>query len=232
MDEMGELYREETGVRVDFSYSGAAILLANLVFSRTGDLFMPGEMFYLKQAATRGYVADARPVAYFVPVMIVRKGNPKNIQSLSDLARPEMTVGVGDPEALPVGPITQGIFERAGLTEAIEPNITIKAGCIPELANAVKLKALDAAIVWDAVAYYYADSVDIIEIPTEINEYALVPIGVLTSAGERTEQARRFMEFLVSEDAKAVFEEHHFRTTVPRGVKPACLGRSCDGLAQ
>lgn len=220
MDPIGEVYRQKTGVRVDFAYGGAGTLLAQLAFSKIGDLYMPGELFYLQQAEQQGLILDKRTVCYFVPVLAVQKGNPKGLQSLQDLARPGLEVGLGDPEALAIGPTTQRILDRAGIREAVEKNVVFRAGCIPELANALKLKTIDAAILWDATAFQNREDVDVIEILKEWNELAVVLVGILRCAHD-VEAARKFMEFLTSPEAQAIFQAHGYTTEKPAGLAMA-----------
>lgn len=217
MNPIGEAYQEKTGVRVDFAYSGGGILLAQLAFSKVGDLYMPGELFYLQQAEQQGLVLDKRIACYFVPVLAVQKGNPKGLQSLKDLARPGLEVGLGDPQSLAVGLTTQRILDRAGIREAVEKNVVFRGGCVPELVNALKLKTIDAAILWDTTAFQNREDVDTIEISKEWNEVAVVPIGVLRCARD-VEAARRFMEFVVSPEAQAIFQAHGYTTEKPEGL--------------
>ena len=81
-----------------------------------------------------------KPVVYFTPVIMVPKGNPKNVRTVQDMARPGVRVALGHPEALAVGPLTKRILKRAGVWEKIRPNVVMEAGCIPELTNAVVVK--------------------------------------------------------------------------------------------
>jgi molybdate transport system substrate-binding protein len=220
MDEIGGVYFNRTGVRVDFSYAGAGMLLATLNSTRRGDLYIPGESFYVDLARDRGFVADQRPIIYFLPVIIVQDGNPKGIRRLQDLTRPGLRVAIGDPEALAVGPVTQRILRRAGIRDAVERNVHMKAGCIPELANAVSMRAADAAIVWDAVAAQHARHVDVVPIEPQHNEAAEVLVASLTCS-KRPAEALKLMEFIASEEAAALCHKHGFRTERPDGVRLA-----------
>jgi len=220
MDPIGELYYQRTGTRVDFSYAGAGMLLADLAFSRRGDLYIPGESFYVDLAKDRGFIDAERPVVYFLPVIIVQEGNPRNIRGLHDLARPGLRVALGDPEALAVGPVTQRILERAELLGAVERNVSMKAGCIPELANAVSMRTADAGIVWDAVARQHDKHVDIVPILADYNEVAEVLVTTLTCS-KQPDEARRLMEFIASDEAAALFHRYGFNTERPEGVRPA-----------
>ncbi|MBL7129996.1 MAG: molybdate ABC transporter substrate-binding protein [Candidatus Omnitrophica bacterium] len=218
MDEIGKLFEKRMGTRVDFTYAGAGILLAQLTFSKRGDLYMPGEAFWVKMAQDRGFVTEIKPVAYFVPVIIVGKENPESINKLHDLTRPGLKIGIGEPEALAVGPVTQRILQRAGILEEVEKNVVLKAGCIPELGNAVSLKTVDASIVWDAIAVQYKEHVEAIPIPAEYNEVSPVVIATLRFS-KSPEQARRFMEFVASDEAKAIFHKFKYQTERPEGIR-------------
>ncbi|NPV45909.1 MAG: molybdate ABC transporter substrate-binding protein [Armatimonadetes bacterium] len=220
MDVIAETYYRRTGVRVDFAYAGAQMLLGQLAYSRRGDLYMPGEAFWVDQAAKRGLVEDTRTVCWFLPVIMVPKGNPKNIQTVQDMAKPGVRVGIGHPKALAVGPVTKRIMQRAGIWEAVQKNVVMQAGCIPELANAVAMKAADAGILWDACAEMVEEHVDIIKIDPRLNEVAEVMLATL-KVSQHPEEARKFMEYVASDEAAAIFEERGFRTERPQGVRLA-----------
>lgn len=220
MDEIGEVYFHRTGTRVDFSYAGAGMLLASLNSTRRGDLYIPGESFYVDLARERGFIAEEKPVCYFLPVIAVQKGNPKQIRSLQDLTRPGLRIAIGDPEALAVGPVTQRILSRAGVRDAVQRNVTMQAGCIPELANAISMRTVDAGIVWDAVAAQHAKNADAVPIEARYNEVAQVLVTTLTCS-KRPEEARRLMDFIASEEAAAIFHKHGFNTERPQDVRAA-----------
>lgn len=220
MDVIADTYYRRTGVRVDFAYAGAQMLLGQLAYSRRGDLYMPGEAFWVDQAAKRGLVEDSRTVCWFLPVIMVPKGNPKHIKTVQDMAKPGVRVGIGHPKALAVGPVTKRIMERAGIWEAVQRNVVMQAGCIPELANAVAMKAVDAGILWDACAEMVEEHVDIVKIDPELNEVAEVVLATL-KVSQHPEEARKFMEFAASEEAAAILEERGFRTERPEGVRLA-----------
>ena len=163
-----------------------------------------------------------KPVVYFTPVIMVPKGNPKNVRTVQDMARPGVRVALGHPEALAVGPLTKRILKRAGVWEKIRPNVVMEAGCIPELTNAVVVKGADAGIMWDASALQVKQWVDIVPIPAELNEVAEVLLATLKFS-EDPEEARRFLDFVASDDAKAIFERMEFSTKRPSGIRLAPL---------
>lgn len=220
MDAIGKAYQEKTGVRVDFSYAGAQMLLGQLAASRSGDLYMPGEAFWVDQAVARGFVTESLTAAYFLPVLMVPKGNPRQIREVRDMARPGVRVAIGHPEALAVGPVTRRIMERVGIWESVQPNVIMQAGCIPELANAVAMKAAEVGILWDACVYQVQHHVEALPIAAADNEVAEVLIATLRFS-EHPAEAGAFAHYVASDAAKAIFARYGVRTERPDGVRLA-----------
>ena len=173
---------------------------------------MPGEDFYLDQARERGFIAEQQLVGYFEPVLLVQKGNPKGIRTIDDLARPGLKVGVGEPEACAVGRAAEAVLKAANLLQAAEPNIVLRAGNVPELGNAVKLKSLDVAIVWNVTAAQVADSCDAIPLPHGLYQPSPIPVGVLKFSEHPTE-ARAFAQFCAGPEGQEL--------VVQAGMAPA-----------
>jgi molybdate transport system substrate-binding protein len=213
-------FRERTGIVVDPTFTGSGCLVGQAEMGRTGDLFMPGELFYMQQAADRGLVTQWRVVAWFVPVILVRDGNPLGIHTLEDLYRPGVRVGLGEPKACAIGDFTPRLLAAKGLSaEALEPNVVATFVTAPEIGNAVKLGSIDAAIQWDAVAAAYLEGGDVVPIPTEDATRSAVPLGVLATSA-RPDAARAFLEFVAGPEGQAILESHHYTVDPSRPTFP------------
>ncbi len=210
--EIAELFGRRHGVTVECDYAGAEVLLARIKLTRRGDLYMPGDVHYVELAEKEGLVASKKTVCYFVPVIQVRKGNPKNIRTLADLTRPEVMVGLGDPKACAIGRKSSKIFAKNNISED-DVNVKFRSLTVSELGNHIKVGSLDAVIVWDAVAAYFADEGEVVPIPPEQNIVSTVAVGVLRSS-EHPELAEKFVEFITSPPGKEVFKKHHYTTTL------------------
>jgi len=102
-DELVEIFGREYGVRVAPDYAGSEVLLSKIKIARRGDLYMPGDKYYVEQAAQEDMVLSQRSVCYWVPTILVQKGNPKKIFGLEDLLKPGVKLGLGDPGACAIG---------------------------------------------------------------------------------------------------------------------------------
>ncbi|MCS7187696.1 MAG: molybdate ABC transporter substrate-binding protein [Armatimonadetes bacterium] len=210
LEAMGREFEREYGVPVKFNFTGSNCLLAQIILSQQGDLFLPGEEFYVRQAQKRGYVLKSEIIGYFVPVILVRKGNPKGIKSLKDLAKSGIKVGLGDPKACAIGEISEAILRKNGLTEAVHKNVALRAMTAPELANALRLGGIDACINWDAIANYpwVRPAVEVITIPPEQNVITANPLAILRTTRNR-QAAELFLQFALSEGQR-ILRQHGF----------------------
>ena len=207
MEEIADLFEEREGVEVQYTFGGSAQLLSQIELYKTGDLYMPGARSDIESAIEKGFVDETRDVVYHVPCIVTPKGNPAGIDSLEDLAEPGVRVALGDPTGPAIGKVSKTILESLGIWDEVEENVVVFSGTVNELLVYVSLGQADAAIVWEDL--FYPDGMEKIEIHREKNEIKVVSIGTLIFS-EDEEVAERFMNFVVSEEGKAVFVDHGF----------------------
>ncbi|MBL7222533.1 MAG: molybdate ABC transporter substrate-binding protein [Candidatus Brocadiae bacterium] len=210
--EVIDAFTAETGISITPDYAGSGVLLSRIKASRQGDLYAPGDERYLDRAAELNLIGKRWSICYFVPVIMVKKGNPKGIQTLADLTKPGLRLALGNPDACAVGKATVQIFEKNKIAvEDYRKNLVFPSLTVNELGVQVKTGHCDAAIVWDAIAAQYADSTDVVAIPKEQNIISHVTIALLKSATQ-AKAAERFAAFLCSEKSQAILQEHHYTT--------------------
>jgi molybdate transport system substrate-binding protein len=150
-----------------------------------------------------------------VPVILVRKGNPKLIQTLRDFLRPDVTLGLGDPQACAIGRASVRIFAKNGLNEGdIQKRVAFRSLTVNELGLHVEVGKIDATIVWDATAAQYADSGEAVPIPRQQNILSTVPVAVLSFSNHEA-LGEEFAEFVTSERGVQIFKKHHYATELP-----------------
>lgn len=205
-------FTETSGITVNTTYAGSGRLLGQLTSSRVGDLFMPGSAFYVERAIELKLAHEdtKQKVAYFVPVIVVQKGNPLGVTSLADLAESTLRLGLGDERAVAVGKQSKKIFDKNRIPGTkVERNVVYRSGTVNELGVALQMKHIDAAIMWDANARQFADALDVIEIPAEQNLVSTIPVAVLTCS-LRVDDATRFVEYVTSPVGKQILREYDY----------------------
>jgi len=216
MEDLSAAFRAKTGARVECDFGGSGMLISRVRLAQRGDLFMPGERWYVEQAAKDGLVASQKDICHFVPVILVQKGNPKNIKTLADLARPGVRLGLGNPQSCQVGRASDEIFAKNGIAkEAVEKAVVFQSVTVNELGVQVTVGQLDAAIVWDCTAAFYADKADAVAIPPAQNVISNVTAAVLKCSAQPA-RAQAFVDFLVSPEGQAIFRKHQYTTEMPK----------------
>lgn len=215
IDELAQRFAEEHGVDVLLDYAGSEVLINKIKLSKSGDVFMPGDRHYVDLAAEAGMIRSQTPVCYFVPAILVPSGNPKDIGGLTDLLKPGIRLGLGDERACAIGRTSRQIFAKNGIPwNEVEENLKFQSLTVNELGMQIQAGSLDAVIVWDAVAVYYAEHGEEVPIPPEQNVISTVDAGVLTFAAQ-PELAQQFIEFAVSDRGRDVFTRYGYQVDPP-----------------
>ena len=209
MDEIGSLFKEKHGISIDYNYAGSGHLLNQIELAQMGDVYQPGAMYYLDIAREKSFIDYEKLVACHVPVIAVQKGNPANITCLADLGKPRVRLAMGDPEACAIGKVVNSILEKNGIKDAVEENTIARGTTVNALIVYVSTGDVDAAITWKESVLFAPDETDVVEIPENENIIRTIPIGVLTFS-ENKEYARNFVDFVTSDEGKAVYEKYGF----------------------
>lgn len=211
LDDLGARFEKKTGTKIDYNYKGSACLLPDVCVSQKGDIYIPGELYFMEQAVERDVVKPGyKVVATMTTVLIVQAGNPKKIKGIQDLAKPGIRLGLGDPQAVAIGRAARECLVKARVWEKAQKNLVMSAQNVTELSNAVKLKQLDAAIVWDATAAMYGPKEMVtIPIPAKYVVCSPVPAGALKFT-KNPRQAQAFLDYLASPAATRIFVKYGF----------------------
>ena len=211
-----EQYEKELGVRVRVIYGNSGFLLGQIGLKREGDLYIPADASYVEQG--RAYVdpatneatpllAEAIPLAQFRLCIAVQPGNPKNIATLEDLLRNDVTFSRAAPKA-GVGKMTKQMLEQAGRWDAIVAATKVEKQTVNEVAQDVQIGAVDAGFVWDTLAKQHG--LDVVYPPEFDAGVATIQAAVLTDTKQPT-AALRFARFLAApERGKLLFDKYHY----------------------
>jgi len=226
-EKLAEVYEAETGIKIEINSAGSGELLANIELLAEGDLYISHDPFLDiimgKELALNGWT-----LGDIYPVIIVQKGNPKNIRTLNDFTRKDVQLALTDYRLSTLGRMLPSIFEKAGINlEQLtrQKNIIVhRSGSY--VGNLVVMKNADAALVWAAVAALRRDTLDSIPIPESLpipyvdavtsatgKSYILAPVRVTICSlkcSKQPEESEDFIKFVISGRAKNILEEYGF----------------------
>lgn len=211
IDEAAKLFEQKYGTRVSINYGGGGEVLSGMVLAKKGDIYIAPEQKFMDSARKQGAVTrDATSLAFMIPVIGVQKGNPQNIKSLSDMARPGIRVVMGRQETTALGIIGPEILRKAGLYEAVQPNIVTNAPQVTAMVTMLKMNQVDTGFIWHYFGTTSAGDVDIIWIPAEyVTGIAEIQAAVSNYCLD-TKTAEQFISLLASPEGKAIFKKNGY----------------------
>jgi molybdate transport system substrate-binding protein len=213
VDELAAAFERETGIRVECDYGGSGVQVGRVKMGAETDLFVPGDVGYLDKVTD--LIESRKQVSWFVPTIVVAKGNRKGITKLAHFLRPDVKVALGNPKACRIGQLNDELFGKNGLDwrEIPKDNLMLST-TVNELGVWVKAGQVDASIVWGAIAANIADSTDRIEIPRDKNVISSVVIGLMKRSNRKAEAAE-FMDFVTSPKGQAILKKNGYRVEAP-----------------
>lgn len=210
MDEMGKTFEEKYGAKINFNYAGCAQLLGQMEINKKGDAFVGGSLHDMKIAVEKGFTDKYVEAAYHIPAIAVPKGNPAQITCLADLAKPGVKLILGDEKSNAIGKKGAKIFVKNQLQEGIADNVVARDATVNEIITHLAMKQGDAGLIWEDNGFEAKD-IEVITIPKDQNITEKVPVCVLNFT-ENQELSQVFADFVSSEEGKAIFAKHGFKT--------------------
>jgi molybdenum ABC transporter molybdate-binding protein len=142
-------FEEREGVQVTRVFNGCGILVAQMRATQGGgvpDAFFACDLSFMEQV--NDLFLDAVNVSQNQLVILVDKGNPHNIQTLRDLAKPGLRVGVGHEKQCALGVLTQETLLQGKVQGQVMKNVKVQTPTGDMLVNQMRTGSLDAVVVY------------------------------------------------------------------------------------
>jgi molybdate transport system substrate-binding protein len=210
VDEILKAFQKQTTISVKVEFGGSGKLLARYQATGQGDVFLPGSHFYVEKIVETGDVAIvAFPVALHTPVVAVNKKQVDKVKVFSDLAKPGIRVGLGDPKAMALGRTAEDVLNSSGIKQDILKNVVVRAATVKQLTMYLVKGDVDAAIIARADAFQNQDTLTMFEIDNTWYTPEIVKAAVLKSS-QHPEQAQKLAEFISSPYGIETFGKYGF----------------------
>ena len=207
MSEIARQYEEEFGVKVNLQFGGSGALASQLELAG-GDLYLPADQGYIDSAREKGLMKEAIPVALLTAGLVVPKGNPRGLTTLSDLGKEGLKISLAERSAS-VGRFTWKVLEEEGLLARVNPNVVVTKPTVNAIVEDVATGAVDVSLAWDAVAKNFSE-VEWLAVPEFLKRAKRASIGVLTSSKD-AKRALHFARYVTARDrGRKVFQEMGF----------------------
>jgi ABC-type molybdate transport system substrate-binding protein len=218
VEKLLKMFADREGVDVTTVFNGCGILCAAM--KTMGDTSNPKfpDAYYACDLCFVPPVAEHFPEAVLLTEteigIAVRKGNPKNVRTLADLAQPGLKVGLCNAEQSTLGFMTRGMLKQTGLLAAISKNVVVEVPTADFLVNQMRAGGLEAAIVYRVNAAPQSEHIEFFPIQ-HAGAKAIQPFSVRKDSPNK-QLATRLLDFLKAN--RGDFEDAGFQW---RGNEPA-----------
>ncbi|TWU25400.1 putative binding protein precursor [Novipirellula galeiformis] len=201
-------FEKREGIKVNRVYNGCGILVAQMKAGQHPDAYFACDSEFMNQV--HDLFPEPVPVSQNELVILVQKGNPKNIRSLRDLTRKDLRVGIGHEKQCAMGWVTQNTFRESGIQQEVMPNVTVQSPTGDMLVNQLLTGSLDTAVAYLSNAAGASESLDAIRIQDISCSVATQPWAVAEES-KYPELAGRLFQQICSQSSQGIFAAEGFR---------------------
>lgn len=204
---------EETysNIRVKGTYDSSGKLQTQIEEGLEADVFMSAAQKQMKALDSKGLMASETITDLLENriVLIVPADSDMELADFEDIVKANM-IALGDPKSVPAGQYAEEALTNLGIWDQIQDRVSLGTN-VTEVLNQVAAASAEAGIVYATDAFSMADKVKIVAEAPEgsLEKKVIYPVGIVKAAAHR-EEAKRFMEFLKTEEAMKVFADYGF----------------------
>jgi len=141
-------FEKREGCRISTVYEGCGTLVSQMKAGASPGFYFSCDTTFLDQVQDRfepGTIVTQNEIVLLVP-----NGNPKNILTLEDIARPGLKIGLAHPVKSALGKLTHVMLEKSNHLAPLQQsgNNIIMASKGDELVTQMQAGALDAALIY------------------------------------------------------------------------------------
>ena len=205
--QMGEDFEAANpDTEIEFNFDSSTTLSTQIIEGAPADLYASADQKNMDDLIAAEKVdGDPATFARNDMVIVTKPGNPEGIETLADLADAGVISLCG--ENVPCGRFAATVLESASVT--IDEGSVTRGQNVKATLTALTDGDAVAAIVYVTDAVAAGDTVEVVEIPEDVNAVATYPIGVVAGA-ENAELAQAFMEYVLG-DGQATLADFGFK---------------------
>lgn len=208
-----EYQKTNPDVRLSFSFAPSQQLAQQILHGATVDLFLSADDKSIQALVEKGMITPENSGQFIANRLLVIANPHSPVVRLLDLSKPGVKIALASEES-PAGKYTRQLLDKLTVQgnlgenykEKVLQNVVSYEGTVRSVVTKVELGEADAGIVYQSDVYPSSiGKVRQILIPDSLNITAVYYYGILNTT-PRQEEARKFMELLLSEKGQNIFQ--------------------------
>ena len=216
MDEIAENYKKtDENVDLVFNADSSGTLKTQITEGASCDIFCSAAEKQMNELNDGGYIEDGSvvPLLENKVVLIKGKGVETSVTGFDNITSAKNIALAG--EDVPVGSYSREIFTNMGILDDVMSKDVNECANVTAVLTAVAEGSNEVGVVYATDAASMADKVEVIaEAPADALKTPVVyPVGLVKNneaSDEEKKDAKEFVDYLQTDDAKAVFTKYGF----------------------
>lgn len=211
LNEIQEIYKEKEDIHLNLNLDSSGALQKQIEEGAPVDVFISAAENQMDKLEDEGLLLEDTREDLLKNALVVIKSNDldQEINKLEDLRNIEGKIAVAEMETVPVGQYTKETLENEGLLEDLESQFVIGKNVKATLQYVERGEA-EVGFVFLSDGLQAKDSEIAIEIDSSLHAPINYPIAIIKDT-ENEETAKKFVEFLKSDEAREIFEKYGFK---------------------
>jgi molybdate transport system substrate-binding protein len=202
---------------IDYNFAASGVLQQQIEQGAPVDVFISAADKQMNALQEKGLLVSGtqRNLLTNQLVLIVPKQSSVSLTNFQQLVKPEVKrISIGEPRTVPAGQYATEVLNNLGILDRVQSKFVL-GNNVRSVLTAVETGDVDAGIVYITDAKG-SDKVTIAAIADEkLHSPIRYPIAVLKSS-QSLDGSKRYVEFLQSNSAKAVFKKYWFGIAKPQ----------------
>jgi molybdate transport system substrate-binding protein len=201
----GKFQTDNPGATIDFNFATSSELANKLTQGASADVFASADSAQM-DTVVKGDLTNSDPVNFAsnTLVIVTAPGDPKQIRSFADLARPDLRVAVCQASAA-CGSAAQRIEDNTGVHLNPVSEESVSAGVLGKVTSG----DADAGLVYLTDAHKAGDKVTAVQFPESNEAVNSYPIAILKHASQPA-LAQKFVDLVTGATGQQVLTQAGF----------------------
>ncbi len=212
LNELNGLYmKDHPNVTFETNFASSGTLQTQIQAGAPCDVFLSAGAKQMDTLQNGGLILEdtRKDLLNNEIVLIVPNDSTLGLTSLNGLTGANVSkIASGDPASVPAGTYAKKALEQLGIYSQVQSKLILCAD-VRAVLTYVESGNVDAGIVYKTDALT-SDQVKVVASgPAEVNATIVYPVAVI-KASANPDAAQKYLDFLSTNEAKAVFEEYGF----------------------
>ncbi len=208
-EELGELFRNESGIKVTFNFGSTGQLTQQIEQGAPVDLLAAANVSFVEELERENLILPDTKALYAQGriTLWTREDSPIKLERVEDLAKPEVQrIAIANPEHAPYGEAARQALQSAGIWERVSSRLVFGEN-ISQTLQYAETGNVDAAIV--ALSLSVNSTGRWVLISDQLHKPLNQALAVIRGTRHEPE-ARRFASFINSAQGRPIMRKYGF----------------------